>query len=127
MTFTRIETELKDDLNTLAESVIGNRIVSAHALPGYEETIVLTLSNGRRVSLRGWGDCCAYGSVSNLVFNLQNAEHAITSVEAGAEAGQEKWFIFADLSAIVAFDVDWDEGTGEYGYGITISVESVDD
>lgn len=120
---------MPESREALAREVIGHRIVnveqnvpSPDGYYGFNTKTVLTLDNGKKVSLRGTGDCCAYTDVDDAIFNIDKAEHAIMGV--GTTDGYDTWHIYADLGDVVELKVGWSCGNPfYYGYGFNIQVE----
>lgn len=121
---------MPENIDTLAEAVVGRRIVSvdtnrkvAGRYWGTDTGTVLTLDNGTRVVLVDGGDCCAYTEMEDVVLNLDRIDHAITGV--GTTDGYTTWHIYADLGDVVQMKVGWSCGNPfYYGYGFDIRVES---
>lgn len=120
------------NVETLAEAVVGHRIVSVEeGVPtkdryGYDETAdaVLVLDNGKRVSLIGGSDCCAYTELESFLLHPELVDHVITGV--GTTDGYTKWHIYADLGDVLELSVGWSSGNPfYYGYGFDITVQDV--
>lgn len=116
------------NVETLAETVVGHKIVSAEQsgsihLPDrwYGSGLILTLDNGDRVVVRDDGDCCAFTEVRNFLLHPELVNHFIAGV--GATDGYTKWHIYADAGDILELQVAWSAGNPfYYGYGFDISV-----
>lgn len=116
--------ELEDDVEALAAAVVGSKIVAVeHGLEGYNKPLELTLDNGKRVTLTGYGDCCAGADVDDFLFNIANADNVITSVTTSEEG--EKWFILAGVDEVLGLDVSYSEGSGYYSFGIAVDVKEI--
>jgi len=119
---------MPDNVATLADHVVGHRIVSAEreSSPGryYGTTtaLVLTLDNGKRVALRDSDDCCAYTAIESFLLQPDKVDHAIMGV--GTTDGYTKWHIYADLGDVMELTVGWSCGNPfYYGYGFDILVQ----
>lgn len=99
------------------KTVVGTKIVSMETRNVDDAKI--TLDDGTVVMLRSEGSCCAWGGV-NTVSELLNTDHAITRVETTKDG--ETWHIYADDMTIGSIGVTSNEGTGMYGFGISIDV-----
>jgi hypothetical protein len=119
---------MPDNVAALAEAVVGHRIVSAEKTGstdrwGRSEAVtVLTLDNGKRVTLHDTSDCCAYTQLDAFLLHPERVDHVITGV--GTTDRYTKWHIYADYGDIMEMDVDWSCGNPfYYGYGFDITVE----
>ncbi|RZU64900.1 hypothetical protein EV379_1211 [Microterricola gilva] len=126
MSENKTESYFEETRVELSAAVVGQRIVKAEVdRSGREDELKLMLESGREVAVSGWGSCCAWAGVGEILLDLQNVEHVITSVEAtggdGVGSG-EKWFILANLDQVLGFETDASEGTGYYGYGLSVNV-----
>jgi len=120
---------MPDNVAELSKHVIGRRIVSANKEPyshnwyGARECLVLTLDNGKRVTLVDTDDCCAYTSLDSFFLDPSAVDHAILGV--GTTDGYTTWHIYADFGDIMRLDVGWSCGNPfYYGYGFDIIVDS---
>lgn len=120
---------MPDNVTTLADAVVGHRIVSAEKMNiepknrywGSSEATVITLDNGKRVALRDTSDCCAYTYLDKFLLHPENIDHIIMGV--GTTGDYSKWHIYADFGDIMEMEVGWSAGnTGYYGYGFDIEV-----
>jgi hypothetical protein len=119
---------MPDNVATLADVVVGHRIVSAEkkTVPngnywGRQEATVITLDNGKKVLLRDTDDCCAYTSLEKFLLHPENIDHIIMGV--GTTDGYSKWHIYADFGDIMEMEVGWSSGNPfYYGYGFDIEV-----
>lgn len=118
---------MPDNVDTLTKAVIGRKIVSAQKekIPtrwnSEWETFVITLDDGRKVSLADGGDCCAYTNLESFLLHPELVEHAITGI--GTTDGYTKWHIYADLGDVLELEVGWGPGNPfYYGYGFDIAV-----
>lgn len=120
---------MADNVETLADAVVGHRIVSATKgnFPGRNrhwgssEALVLTLDNGKRVTLRDTNDCCAYTALEAFLLHPESVDHIIMGV--GTTDGYSTWHIFADFGDVMALTVGWSCGNPfYYGYGFDIDV-----
>lgn len=124
-----------DNVDTLANAVVGRRIVSAEKRPekhdwfGTQEALVLTLDNGDEVILHDTDDCCAYTALSGFFLDPSSVDHMILGV--GTTDGYETWHIYADFGDVMRLEVEWSPGNRFfYGYGFAIAVrrpEKTDD
>ncbi len=113
----------------LADAVVGHRIVSVEKkdgnkyAPNWADTII-TLDNGKQVTLAPGGDCCAYTELKEFFLHPEAVDHLIMGV--GTTDEYSTWHIYADFGDIMEMKVDWSAGnTGYYGYGFYIEVEDI--
>ena len=119
---------MPESLAALAEGVVGHRIVSAETGTvknggWYSDPtgLILTLDDGRTVSLVGGGDCCAYTEIESFLLDPSKVDHVITGV--GTTEGFTQWHIYADMGDVLALTVGWSCGNPfYYGYGFNITV-----
>jgi hypothetical protein len=108
------------DPDELKAAVIGRKIASVDG-----QTI--TLDDGTKVELVGYGDCCAYADVAALLLHPEKIDHAITGVrlgETGDEGyGEEVWHVFADMGDVLDVRLGYSEGSGYYSFGIEVRVQ----
>jgi len=115
-----------NNVATLAENVVGHRIVKVEAVPvknwyGEVEAFGITLDNGYTVTLENGGECCAYTELEGFIFNADKIDHIITGVS--TEGGYTKWHIFADAGDVLELSVGWSCGNPFwYGYGFDINI-----
>lgn len=120
-----------NNVATLAEAVVGHRIVSAErtTFPGrsysgeiYEyETFVITLDDGTRVALDNTNDCCAHTDLMAFLLHPERIDHIITGI--GTTGGYNTWHIYADMGDVLELTVGWSCGNPfYYGYGFEIRV-----
>lgn len=122
---------MTDNVGTLREAVVGHRIASVEKnvevegrWGGTSHATVITLDDGRRVSLADTSDCCAYTSLESFLLHPERVDHIITGV--GTTDGYTTWHIFADLGDVLTLDVGWSCGNPfYYGYGFEIAVSEV--
>jgi hypothetical protein len=114
---------MPENVETLAEAVVGHRIVSAQQEgESWYRRLVLTLDNGKRVVLRNSSDCCAYTELEAFLLHPERVDHVITGV--GTTDGFTTWHIYADMGDVLELKVGWSSGNPfYYGYGFSISVE----
>lgn len=116
------------NVETLAEAVIGQRIVSVEKgvkVPGRwygeAEATVITLDNGKQVRLVDTDDCCAFTELQAFLLHPERVNHAILGV--GTTDGYTTWHIYADAGDVLELTVGWSAGNPfYYGYGFDISV-----
>lgn len=122
---------MPDNVATLAEAVVGQRIVAVDQnaeIPrgdksywGRSHGTAITLDSGRRVFLADTDDCCAYTALESFLLHPERVDHIITGV--GTTDGYEKWHIYADLGDVLELSVGWSSGNPfYYGYGFDITV-----
>lgn len=118
---------MPESLQNLADAVIGHRIVSAENGEGKNQWgwssdgLVLTLDNGKKVTLVGNGDCCAYTDIQGFFLDPAAVDHMILGV--GTTGGYTTWHIYADFGDIMRLNVGWSCGNPfYYGYGFDIGV-----
>lgn len=121
---------MPDNITTLADAVVGHRIVSAQTEPQeyhFEpDVLVLTLDNGKRVHLANTDDCCAFTSLEKFFLDPQAVDHMILGV--GTTDGYTTWHIYADFGDVMKLEVGWSCGNPfYYGYGFDITVEEPND
>lgn len=119
---------MPDSLERLSDEVVGHRIVKVDNLSSdgwYSEAgITITLDNGKRVKVRGSGDCCAYTGIEAFFLNPEAVDHIITGI--GTTDQYSTWHIYADMGDVLKLDVGWSGGNvGYYGYGFKIVVEDI--
>lgn len=122
---------MPDNVDTLAEAVVGQRIVSvekdvqvADRYWGTRSATVITLDNGKRVALQNTDDCCAFTELEAFLLHPERVEHVITGV--GTTDGFTRWHIYADMGDVLELTVGWSSGNPfYYGYGFNITVEEV--
>lgn len=99
----------------LERAVVGHKIVSV-------ENNVITLDNGKTVTLHSTDDCCAYTELRSFLLHPDKIDHVITGV--GTTDGYETWHIYADMGDVLELTVDWSCGNPfYYGYGFYIEVK----
>lgn len=117
----------------LTKAVVGHRIVSAELgeAPGLYDWrndpkgLVLTLDDGRKVTLASGGDCCAYTELAAFLLHPDKVDHVITGV--GTEDGFTKWHIYAAMGDVLDLTVAWSCGNPfYYGYGFDILVDGAE-
>lgn len=133
-----------ENVETLAEHVIGHRIVKVeqakvkgsefkpphgHGYYGWErnpEGLVITLDTGRRVLLEDSNDCCAYTEIESFLLHADKIDHIITGV--GTTNGYQKWHIYADMGDVLELSVGWSCGNPFYYlYGFQIAVSDLNE
>lgn len=123
---------MPNNVASLAENVIGRRIVKAEKaerevgtwLKVEQEVLVLTLDDGREVTLADDGDCCAYTELQGITEHLPSIDHVITGVR--TTDGYTRWHIYADAGDVLELQVGWSCGNPfYYGYGFDIRVNEV--
>lgn len=121
---------MPENVGELADAVIGHRIVSVEAgvptpTDGWWDRegagAVLTLDNGKRVTLGSTADCCAYTTLKRFLLHPERVDHIITGV--GTTGEYTTWHIYADLGDVLELEVGWSCGNPfYYGYGFEINV-----
>lgn len=128
---------MHDSVESLAELVVGKKIVSAevrkwevkedektkYGWGNKGEGLVLTLDDGTAFAMEDSGDCCAYTELSAFVYHPDKVDNIITAVE--VEDGYEKWHVLADAANVLEMTVGWSEGSGYYAYGFDFRVVEV--
>lgn len=119
---------MPENVAELAKNVVGHRIVSAEKgkVPGSwgnsADGLIITLDNGKRVTLADSDDCCAYTQVEDFLLHVDKVQHVITGV--GTTDGFDKWHIYADFGDVMELSVGWSCGNPfYYGYGFDIAVQ----
>ena len=126
---------------TLAESVVGHRIVKAEKrvedIPAYRGAtytrrrswFAITIDDGREVRLADTSDCCAYTDLDAFLLHPERVDHVIMGV--GTTDNYTRWHVYADMGDVLELTVGWSCGNPfYYGYGFDIDVidlESTDD
>lgn len=134
-----LDDEYEDDgsmvasLEDLEHAVVGHRIVKVEAGDSSEaptslrdaySTLILTLDNGKRVRLVGFGDCCAGAEIEAFLLHPEMVDHTITGV--GTTDRYSTWHIFADMGDVLELTVGWSCGNPfYYVYGISVTVEDI--
>lgn len=122
---------MEDNVKDLELAVVGHKIVKAEKQKRKrwewsdytDEVLVITLDNGKAVTLANTDDCCAYTDLDNFLLNVENIDHIITGVKATDDF--YTWHVFCDMGDVLQLDVSWSEGSGYYGYGFYIDVQDV--
>lgn len=116
---------MQDSVDDLVQAVVGHKIVSVSQESGnYEDYLLITLDNGKIVEMHDSGDCCAYTTVYEFLFNADSVDHIITAVK--VEDDYQVWHVLADMEEVLKLDVSWSEGSGYYSYGFYITVRDSD-
>lgn len=124
---------MPENVDELAKAVIGQRIVKAEKGPiddaqrhwGSNEGLIITLDNGRQVTLANTYDCCAYTELDEFFLDPSSVDHMILGV--GTTDEYETWHIYADFGDIMRLKVGWSSGNPFfYGYGFSIRVKDVE-
>lgn len=123
---------MTDNVKTLADAVVGHRIVSAvqaqvpnRSWGGTCEALVITLDNGKRVELIDSDDCCAYTQLEKFLLHPERVDHIILGV--GTTDGYETWHVYADMGDVLELSVGWSAGNPfYYGYGFHIQVKDAE-
>lgn len=115
------------NVETLAEAVVGHKIVSAEkryikARYGREtKGFVITLDDGTEVQLANTNDCCAYTELEQFLLHPDKVDHVIMGV--GTTDHYYTWHIYADYGDVLELTVNWSCGNPfYYGYGFQINV-----
>lgn len=113
---------MPNNVEALREVVVGHKIVSA--VKDDRDRLVITLDNGKKVTLADTADCCAYTDLNNFFCHPNSVDHMIMGV--GTTDKFTVWHIYADFGDIMQLSVGWSGGNlGYYGYGFSIQVEDV--
>jgi hypothetical protein len=120
---------MQANVTELENAVIGHRIVNAeYRLAPNEDrywtrggALVLTLDDGREVTLHNADDCCAYTYLDDFWRDPNSVDHVIIGV--GTTEQYTTWHIYADFGDIMRLNVRWSCGNPfYYGYGFSINV-----
>ena len=118
---------MPQNVAALSAGVVGRRIVSAergrvkYARINYDNGLILTLDDGRKVTLVDESDCCAYTELKSFLLHPENVDHVITGV--GTTDAYTKWHIYADMGDVLELTVEWSAGNAfYYAYGFDITV-----
>jgi hypothetical protein len=114
------------NVETLAENVVGHRIVKVEKAPvewrSRTTGLVITLDTGKTVTLVDTDDCCAYTELQGFIHNADKIDHIITGVRTAD--GYTTWSIFADMGDVLELTVGWSCGNPfYYGYGFDITIK----
>lgn len=119
---------MPENVATLAEHVVGHRIVSAEKgeVPRRwgrpTQAFIITLDNGKQVTLANTDDCCAYTDLESFLLHADQIKHVITGV--GTTDEFTTWHVYADYGDILELKVGWSCGNPfYYGYGFAIAVQ----
>lgn len=113
---------MPENVAEFASHVVGHRIMKAEQ---ESSMFVLTLDNGKRVTLRDQSDCCAYTDLAGFFLDPSAVDHIILGV--GTTEEYSTWHIYADFGDIMRLNVEWSPGNPfYYGYGFLIDVEEID-
>ncbi|WP_100513932.1 DUF7448 domain-containing protein [Mycobacteroides abscessus] len=125
---------MPENVEQLAEYVVGRRIVSA--LPGQIDRgpgeyprvlkgLILTLDNSVSVVIADSSDCCAYTELEQFLLHPERVDHIITGV--ATTEGYTRWHIYADAGDVLELTVSWSSGNAfYYGYGFDIAVGPIE-
>lgn len=120
---------MPENLDELRRAVIGRRIVKADSRQvstctwngAVEKRTVLTLDDGREVTLEDTNDCCAFTELEEFWLDPSSVDHVITGV--GTTGDYTTWHIYADFGDVMRLKVGWSCGNPfYYGYGFDITV-----
>ena len=121
---------MPDNVATLAEAVVGHRIINVEKDVEIEpqryyglsnKATIITLDDGTSVRLRDTDDCCAYTELSAFLLHADKIDHIITGV--GTTDEYTTWHIYADMGDVLELTVGWSSGNPfYYGYGFNIEV-----
>jgi hypothetical protein len=112
---------MPENVAEFADHVVGHRIVMAEQ---ESSRFILTLDNGKRVSLHNSSDCCAYTDLAGFFLDPSAVDHIILGV--GTTEEYSTWHVFADFGDILRLNVEWSCGNPfYYGYGFSIDVEDI--
>ncbi|MGP3940481.1 DUF7448 domain-containing protein [Streptomyces sp. 6N106] len=118
---------MPDNVDALRDAVVGHRIVSVTTDKEGRwgaNRAVITLDNGKRVTLSDTGDCCAYTELNSFLLHPDKVDHIITGV--GTTGEYTTWHIYADMGDVLELSVGWSPGNPfYYGYGFEIRVSEI--
>lgn len=122
---------MPNNVDTLADAVVGHKIVSAEKVEapsrwGYGTRTVLQieLDNGKKVQLANTDDCCAYTELDSFLLHPDKVDHIIMGV--GTTDEYTTWHIYADWGDVLELTLGWSCGNPfYYGYGFDINVVDV--
>jgi len=120
----------------LEELIIGHKIVRVddnrqveydpygYGTESVGSGFVITLDNGKQVTMVGIGDCCAYTEIESFLRNVDSVDHVITGV--GTTDAFTTWHIYADMGDMLELKVGWSPGNPfYYGYGFSIGIRDI--
>lgn len=85
-------------------------------------TVVLTLDTGEKVTVREASNYYdTLTEVEQFLLHPESVDHMITGVR--TEDDYTQWFIYADFGDLLRLTVNWNEGSGYYGFGFFITVD----
>lgn len=114
---------MPNNVRTLAEAIVGHKIVSVVGPTRDSSDTVFVLDNGKRVRLAATDDCCAYTDMEAVIPRLPELDHVVTRVEVTED--YTRWHILADAGEVLELQVGWSYGNPfYYAYGFTIYVEN---
>lgn len=122
------------NVDELRDQVVGHKIVSVEQgkgtsyWGGYSDSaaLVITLDNGKQVTLSDTSDCCAYTALDTFLLHAEKVDHVITGV--GTTGEYTTWHIYADMGDVLEIQLGWSSGNPfYYGYGFQIAVRDVED
>ena len=125
---------MPENVATLREAVVGHRIARAErkrvrmqgrwSWPEEGDALVLTLDDGRSVTMMNESDCCAYTELEAFLTHPERVNHVITGV--GTTDGYTRWHVYADMGDVLELTVGWSPGNPfyyAYGFNILVSDE----
>ncbi len=108
------------NVKTLSDNIVGRRIVKAEQ--SWFTDLILTLDDGRQVTMANSSDCCAFTSLEGFFLDPSTVDHMILGVD--TTGGYTTWHIYGDFGDIMRLKVGWSAGNPfDYGYGFYISVK----
>lgn len=112
---------LDDARKNLRAAVVGHKIIAAFSTgPKHDSDVTMVLDTGRTVRLHGYGECCAWGEIKLIEF--LGTDNVVTAVQAATEHANERWTIYAEGIPTMHLGASAVEGTGYYGFGISVEV-----
>lgn len=119
---------MPENVAALEGAVVGQRIARVERnveVPdkyyGTTAGTIITLDNGKRVTLANTDDCCAYTELEDFLLHVDRIDHVITGV--GTTGDYTTWHIYADMGDVLELTVGWSCGNPfYYGYGFHITV-----
>lgn len=110
---------IREGAANLAVAVVGKTITKSELV---NDELLLTLSDGTRVTAGGSGSCCAWSEIERFLARPEAYENVITGVDVSYTDEGPRWFILAGMDPIAEVAVEAGEGSGYYSFGFWVKV-----